>query len=241
MNRLGVFAMVAATLMAPTAGAKNLAFITIDAAPWASRASDEAAPIGLFPDIVAELERRTGHTIRMTLNPFARISRELEAGHQDCTILIWNPDWLRFIEKGETVATHVVGVVLRKGLSVHRYEELHGLKLSVLRGLSVSKAFDADTTIDRDSDTDYLTGLRKIAHGRVDGMVGAIPTIRHLAKQEHLDGTLGDSFVIEEARLVLQCARASANIDALPSLNQAVRHMVSDGTVAALRKKHSFE
>lgn len=81
------------------ARAGELRFITIDVAPWASLDPTTQKPVGVFPAVVAEFQRRTGHSIAITLHPFARIDRELETGAQDCTIIVWNDTRAGIVKK----------------------------------------------------------------------------------------------------------------------------------------------
>lgn len=220
--------------------ARDLKFITLDVAPWASIDKKTGKPWGVFPAVVEEIARRTDSKISYTLHPFSRIDRELEKGGQDCTIIVWTEDRARIVKRGELVSDHPMGVIARKGVSLKKYEDLQGKTVSTLRGLSIDARFDADTTVRRDYDDDYSMGLRKIAHGRIDGIAGAIPTIQFLAKQEGLDGHLGESLAITTIPLVLQCAKKSPNIDFMPKLDQAIRDMRDDGTLKRILDENFF-
>jgi polar amino acid transport system substrate-binding protein len=227
------------TLPAP-AIARNLKFITIDVAPWASLDKASGKPVGVFPAVVEEIARRTKSTITYTLHPFSRIDRELEGGDQDCTIIVWTEERSRIVVKGELVSNHPMGVIARKGVPLKKYEDLQGLTVSVLRGLSIDPRFDADQNVRRDYDNDYPMGLRKIAHGHIDAIAGAIPTIQFLARQLGLDGYLGDALSMSTIPLVLQCSKRSRNLDFLPQLNQAIRDMRDDGTLQRILDENFF-
>jgi polar amino acid transport system substrate-binding protein len=220
--------------------ARDLKFITLDVAPWASIDKKTGKPWGVFPAVVEEIARRTGSKISYTLHPFSRIDRELEAGGQDCTIIVWTEDRARIVKRGELVSDHPMGVIARKGVPLKKYEDLQGKTVSTLRGLSIDPRFDADATVKRDYDDDYSMGLRKIAHGRIDGIAGAIPTIQYLARQEGLDSHLGESLAITTIPLVLQCAKKSPNIDFMPKLDQAIRDMRDDGTLKRILDENFF-
>jgi polar amino acid transport system substrate-binding protein len=223
-----------------SAAAKDLKFITLEVAPWASFDPATKQPVGVFPDVVKELERRTGHKIAMALHPFARIDHELESGGQDCTIIVWNEQRTRFVVKGELVSTHIVGVVARKGVTLKTYDDLKPLTISVLRGLALDPKFDNDSTLKKYFDTDYMMGIRKIAHNRLDAIAGAIPTIAFLAKQEGMAGYLGDRLVLGEIPLVLQCSKKSPSLDIMPELDKAIRDMLEDGTMERIKAANYF-
>lgn len=229
-------------LLAPLATqARDLRFVTIDVAPWAWVETGQTAPTGVFVDVVHELEKRTGRKIVMALQPFARIPHELEARRADCTILVWNNDWGRFMDKGEVVSTHMFGVIARKGIPLKRFDDLAGLNVSVLRGLSLGRKFDSDTSFTRQVDTDYVMGLNKLAHQRLDAVAGALPTIRYLARQNNLTDMLGDQFTLSEVILPLQCVRGSDEVTAaMTEFNQTIRAMRDDGTIDAIKKHYDY-
>ncbi len=220
------------------AAARELKFITIDVAPWAWRESGREW--GVFPELVREMERRTGHAIRVSLEPFARVERELETGTQDCTIIIWDEARTAIVHRGAEVSPHVMGVIARRGIPLRRYDDLRPLTISVLRGAPIEPFFDVDQGLRKDFDTSYSIGLWKVARGRADAVAGAVTTIRHLAEREGLAEELGDELVLRQVPLVLQCSRRSPHLDLMPELNRVVEQMVADGTVASIKKKHGF-
>ena len=238
--RLFFAAAISAAMAAAPSLARDLKFITLDVAPWASIDKKTGKPWGAFPAVVEEIARRTDSKITYTLHPFSRIDRELETGGQDCTIIVWTEGRDRIVQRGELVSDHPMGVIARKGVTIKKYEDLKGLTISTLRGLSIDPRFDADATVRRDYDDDYAMGLRKIAHGRIDGIAGAIPTIQFLAKQEGLDANLGESLTMTTIPLVLQCAKRSPNIDFMPKLDQAIRDMRDDGTLKRILDENFF-
>jgi polar amino acid transport system substrate-binding protein len=222
------------------ARAEAVRFVTIDTAPWASLERQSGMALGVFPDIIRELERRTGIPIRMELQPFARIPKELESLRQDCTILVWNDQWASFMVQGEFVSSHLIGVIARNGVKLQSYDDLSGLSVSVLRGLSLGERFDTDASIHRQYDTDYVQGLNKLAHGRLDAVAGALPTIAHLAQQNGLGGHLGDRLTLTELTLRFQCAKGSARRDIMPAINEAILAMTADGTLESIKTRWDY-
>lgn len=227
-------------LPASSALARSLKFITLDVAPWASIDKTSGKPVGVFPAVVDEIARRTHSTITYTLHPFSRIDHELESGDQDCTIIVWTEDRARIVRKGELVSNHPMGVIARKGVPLKKFEDLNGLAISVLRGLSIEPGFDANQSIRREYDNDYSMGLRKVAHAHIDAIAGAIPTIQFLARRDGLDQYLGDALPLSTIPLVLQCSKRSKNLDFMPQLDQAIRDMRDDGTLKRILDENFF-
>jgi polar amino acid transport system substrate-binding protein len=223
-----------------TAGAEPVRFVTIDTAPWASQDPKSGRVEGVFPDIIAEFQRRTGLEVQIELQPFARIPRELENGRQDCTILVWNDQWAPFMVRGELITPHPMGVIARKGIKLRSMDDLHGLSVSVLRGLSLGQSFDNNPSIHRQMDTDYVQGLNKLAHSRLDAVAGALPTIDYLAKQNGLAETLGERLVVIELLLRFQCAKGSRHLGIMPDVDKAIRDMSEDGSLNRIKARWGY-
>lgn len=235
---LGLLAM-AGVLAAVPARAADLAFVSIDAPPWAGL-DDAGRPHGAFVDIVEDLERRTGHRISVTLHPLARVERELESGAQDCAIILWNAARARSVEVGATVYQMTFGVIARRGERLQSYDDLLPLSVSVIRNLRIEERFDTDTALRKDFDKDYAAGLMKMERGRIDAIAGALPTIVAQAARDGLGHVLGDRLVLSTIPLALQCSRRSAALAEMAELNEAIAAMRRDGTLAALLSRHGY-
>lgn len=240
MRVLSVMGMLCALWLGSAgAGAADLKLITIDAAPWASIGPDQQ-PVGAFPEIVQEMERRTGHRVAVAVHPFARIDRELETGGQDCTIILWNEARSRIVEKGEDVYLMTFGVIAARGVKLSAYEDLAPLTISVVRNLAIDPRFDSDAALQKDFDKSYTLGLHKIAHRRLDAIAGALPTIQHLAKVEGLTDVLGDILVMRRIPLALQCSRRSPHPGLVAELSDVIRQMRADGTLDRILTRHDY-
>ncbi|WP_020593054.1 substrate-binding periplasmic protein [Kiloniella laminariae] len=238
-----VFALLATGFIAgylSKADARELKFITLETAPWASFEPGSDRPIGAFPEVVRELERRSGHQIQISLRPFARINQDLESGDQDCTIILWSESRVSIVEKGAEVYQMPFGVIARKGVVLSSYDDLKPLTISLLRGLKITPEFDSDTSLQKEYDKDYQIGLLKIAHQRLDAIAGAIPTIFYMAKQENYPDLLDNYLVMKKIPIVLQCSRKSPNLDVMPELNKVIETMGEDGTLTRLLNDNSY-
>ena len=100
--------------------------------------------------------------------------------------------------------------------------------------------FEADDNLKKEFDTDYLIGLRKIEHGRLDAIAGAVPTIQYLANQEGNAQYLGDALVLADVPLVLQCSIHSTKLFMMPALNNAIEEMKKDGALEKIKRKYYF-
>lgn len=234
LNKLGeISALVIIYFVALGAKADELKFISMDIVPWAYFDKKENKYAGIFPDLVHEFERRTGHDIKITLSPYARINRELETGRQDCTMLITQKDRNEVITLGELVVNLPIGVIADKNIQLNGYEDLYGMKISLLRGASISERFNKDKRLSKSFDTDYLISLRKIAYGRLDAVAGAIPTIQTLAKENGMGSLLGNPLQLKLEPIYLQCSKKSKNLELIKDINMAMKdiresHVLND-------------
>lgn len=247
MNNDGLYVMpkciaafiMALLLIAPAARAsETIKVITINAPSWVSHSSQTGMLSGAFIDVLEELTKRTDYNFEITLSPFARVGRELQMGTQDCTILAPLPS--EQMQRGELILEQPLGAIGRKGITLDRYEDLYGKRISVLRGVSLRLDFSSDAALDKVFDKDYATGLRKLARDRVDVVVGAISTLQYIAKNEGIGDSLGEPLVLAKIPLLFQCSKSSQHLDAMKPINAAIRSMHSEGVIEAIKDRHGF-
>ncbi len=222
-----------------SAKSDTLRFITLEVAPWAYPSPDGKEVLGIFPQIVHELEKLSGNVIEITLTPYARINRELESGRQDCTILISDQERENIAVRGEWVFDHPMGVVARKGIKIESYEDLYGIRISLLRGSFISPRFDVDKKLQKDFDTDYEISLRKLNFGRLDAIAGAIPTIQYLAKKNGINILSEEFLELRSEPIYLQCSKKSEKLSLMPSLNSAMKKIKNDGILHSILKSYN--
>jgi polar amino acid transport system substrate-binding protein len=222
----------------PPTAAKELAFITIDVAPWAYTNPATGENEGAFVEIIKEVERRIHQPVNITITPFARVDRQLDSGEHDCTILV--PLSEQQVIQGDIVSYHPIGFIARKGVQINHYDDIKDLRISVIRGAAISPVFDNDETLKKEFDTDYVMGLRKVARGRLDAIVGAIPTLQYLIEEENLQHQFEEPFAVTEIPLVFQCSRKSTNLDQMDKINAALLEIKSDGTLEKIRSRYYF-
>lgn len=228
-----IFFLVAAPVLA-----SDIKLISMDAVPWAYFDQKNGRYAGIFPDLVKEIEKHSGHQIKITLSPYARINRELESGRQDCTILISENNRQKITHLGELVFNIPMGVISSKKFKLNEYSDLHKIKISVLRSLDITEQFTSDERIAKEYDTAYEMGLRKILHGRVDAVAGTIPTIKYLIRKNDMEGVMGEPFVLGSKPIFLQCSILSKKSDYIKDVNFAIKEMRENGVVDSIVNKY---
>jgi len=127
---LKVVFIIASLMLYCHSHAKELNFITIDLNGWAKVDQVTGKVVGVFADIVSAIEKKTDFEINISLAPYVRVNRELEAGRQDCTILVRDEERTKLTLAGENVLNIPVGVVAAKNKKLKEYNDLYGLQLS---------------------------------------------------------------------------------------------------------------
>jgi polar amino acid transport system substrate-binding protein len=216
----------------------DLKLISIDVVPWAYFDQDAKSYSGIFPDIIREIEKQTGYKIGITLTPYARINRELESGRQDCTMLIFEKERAEVTDLGELIFNMPMGVIAKKGIELRNYEDLYGLTISVLRSLDITDKFTNDKKIKKEFDTSYKNGLRKMLHGRLDAIAGAIPTITDLANLQGMSELLGERLLLSLNPVYLQCSKKSKNQNYIKKINSTLRLIRTSGGLDAIVRKY---
>jgi polar amino acid transport system substrate-binding protein len=201
----------------------ELKMISMDAVPWAYFDAKEKRYSGIFPDLVRELEKHSGHKIKITLTSYARINRELETGRQDCTMLITEKERGEITDLGELAFNIPMGVIPIKDTKLTSYDDLNGLTISVLRSLNITDRFTQDDELKKEFDTGYEIGLRKMLHGRLDAIAGTIPTIKYLAKEKGMGELLGKPLLLSFNPIYLQCSKESKNKQLISDINSAMK------------------
>jgi polar amino acid transport system substrate-binding protein len=206
--------------------------------PWTM--PDPANPtkfIGIVPEVMAEIEKRTGHKIVGTMTPYARVENDLKEGNIDFSLMAWGDQRAEWANKGAVAFPLKFGVIATKGTSIKAYADLKGVKISVPRGLKVDVKFDEDTTLTKDLDLDYTTGVKKAEAGRVNAVAGSIETILTIATGLGVRDKFGEELVLRTADASISYSKKAPNIAQAAVINDAITKMVADGTMAKIRDK----
>lgn len=239
-----VLIVLASTFFSSDVSAKKnyINFIGLEVAPWAYYDENTGLLEGVFPDVIEEFERRIGKNIKVSLSEYAftRINRELKSGRQDCTMIVAGARRDEFTLRGEKVFDLPIGIIARKEIKVDDPDDLKYLKTSLLSILSTRKDLLGAELLDRQIDPTYEAGIKKLKHGRVDAIAGAIPTIKYLAVKYEIDGLLGSPYILANQPIYLQCSKGSKHLKLFDKMSDSIRGMREDGTLKSIVKKHSW-
>jgi len=127
-------------------------------------------------DVVRESFHAVGYTIHMTIVPWARGMRYTEHGKVDLMFpATKTQERLRKFHYSKCPTDKqqfVIYVQRSSNLKWDGLESLKGLDIGTMSGWSFGEKFDKVDYINRKPSTEILLGLRELAKGRLDGVVG---------------------------------------------------------------------
>ncbi|HYE01503.1 MAG TPA: transporter substrate-binding domain-containing protein [Alphaproteobacteria bacterium] len=146
----------------------------------------EGRRTGLDTEIVEAVLARIGVTPQHRPLPWRRVQESMEAGEGDMAFqFVGRPDrFERFnvvgpIRQGVTV----FAVRADSDIRYERLEDLTGLRIGTSAGFTYTQAFDSAAFLTKEEAPHTEANLRKLAHGRVDAVIGDLTTIAWLLGQ----------------------------------------------------------
>lgn len=223
-------------------GSTPLKFITLEVAPWAHYSADQKEIIGLFPELVDEIQSLTGYDISISLSShgFARINRELETGRQDCTMTIQDPRRNSYIKVGESIVSLDLGVIAQKEKELKKYQDLYDISISVHQVFAATENFLTDPRVRKQYDESYEVGLKKIEHGRLDAIAGPVSKIYFLARSLGIRGLLGTPMLLKKEPIYFQCSKNSSSYKYFDELNMAIKKLKAKPIYKQIINKYHY-
>ncbi|MDT9002412.1 transporter substrate-binding domain-containing protein [Paucibacter sp. APW11] len=216
------------------AAAQELKVAMIQLDPWTIKNPDANSPVqyvGIVPDLLDELERRSSFKTRRTLTPYARVELDLENGMVDFAIMAWGEIRARYADKGVTLVQLEFGVRARKGVPIKRYEDLREIITSATRGLRIDPRFDVDETVRKDYVLDYSTGIRKTVAGHdSQAVAGSLSTINAIIRKNRLEEQFGDTLLLRTVPLTAAFSKRGVGYAQANAVGAVFKAMVEDGT-----------
>jgi hypothetical protein len=217
-----------------TLRADPLVFDIYDQHGWSCDKQMPEAPC-LMPTLVAMLAERSGVDVRAETVPVPRLADRLRRGQSHFALMA------RKSAPGITLLGEVVGVELlavgrRHGRPIKSYDDLYRLPLGVglVLGASYNLPITEDPLIPRVDLTDGILGLRMLAAGRLDVLVGTQITLTAQARETRLESELGDHLLLGRIPFRLAVAEENRDTPAVRAVAQAVEQLRTEGTIANL-------
>ena len=224
--------------------ALRLAFSELE--PWKTKQGGQHA--GAYTEIVRELARRLGRPLAIVDCPLKRCLKMLEGGEADLVIGVQqSPERLRYLQYLATpyrrnTSDRVFLTRAGEARRITRYDDLLGLRIGIKQGSEYFDRFDEDSRLAKDPAPNNEASLRKLMLGRVDVVLLPEDQALVLIEQLGLRGAIefASLRVPDPTPRSIAVAKASPLLAQLPRLEQAMREMREDGTLAALYNQHYY-
>ena len=164
----------------------------IDLYPWGYV---QDGPQGIHKEIVNYLANQLGRPYKSIIKPYARVEYDLKVGTTPFSFLAGGAKNREdYAIKGPVVFELKFGIIVQEGRTYDSLSDLIGSRIAVMRGLKISDCFKFESfskktvfdchpelkSFERVPIREYGQGLKMLNAGRVEGVVGSIPTMHEL-------------------------------------------------------------
>ena len=229
------------------AQAPALRFAFSELEPWKTKQGGEHG--GAYTEIVRELARRLNRPLQIIDCPLKRCLKLMEMGDADIVIGVQqSPERARYLQHLATPyrRTSTDRVFLQRAgdsRRITRYEDLNGLRIGIKQGSEYFDRFDEDERLVKDPAPTNEATLRKLVLSRID--VALLPEDQALSLLEQLglrrDIQLATLRVPDPTPRSIAVSKASPVLTLLPRMEQVMREMRDDGTLASIYNRHYYQ
>jgi ABC-type amino acid transport substrate-binding protein len=236
---LGVMLFCFSHLTPISAQEHHVKFSVMLQAPY-GMLSEEKISSGYLFDISIEVLKRAAFRDTVKLSPMKRLIRELENGHVDCTFFARTEFAVNKFMLVEPIGKMLVaGVLPRIEVKINSYNDLKKLNIGVPLGVHISPRFEADPDINRVQTVDYPVAVKMLNRGRIDGILGAIDSLKYNMKKLGVPLTkVGKPYPFAELPIWLVCRSDGVDLAVISRLRNAVSILREDGTIAAIIERY---
>ncbi|MDG9666597.1 transporter substrate-binding domain-containing protein [Hahella sp. CR1] len=243
-----VFSGLLALLMQPSAAEMSLVLASQeDFKPYEWRDGDQVK--GLDVDIVEEMARRLGWKVDIKLYPWKRVLHEVAAGSIDGGFSAFRTpereEYAIFLDPPIHLSTYCVFVNPERPIVFYSLEDLDGKVLGKNLGFSINPEFDHAQKRGRFEviEKSMSHNLRLLAAQRIDAVIGNALEVDYMARElgleEKIEGLPTKVASDTPAHLIISRKSPLAkDPELLKLMEETLRHMLEDGTYAALLKKY---
>lgn len=184
---------------------------------------------GIFVDINRELARESGLTLEATAVPYGRVSKELQSGECDLTYLIRSDDRDAYVDYAGLLFSFHSVVLTRPGTALRNLEDLHGLRIGIVKDIRLNPRFDSDTSLNKVEVRDYETLVDMFLSGRLDAVAGNSVSLAYLLQKRGFANQPWSKLVLQKTEVWAQMSKKSAQLGTLPRLRSAIEKLRNEG------------
>jgi len=227
-----------------------MAFNNTVSKPW--KWKENGKFVGPFIDVMQQVADRSGLHIELRPLPWKRVLLEMKSGKIDGFFggykTAERESFGLFVEPPISWSTLSIFVREGEAFPFTRIEDLYGRKIGIVRGYNTSEEFDKaadERKILVEQTSNYVSLIKMLAAGRIEGLVGATSTIQaHFVDMNWTDRFAILSNPIAGPKPVYIClSKQSKSIDPeelAAKMNQALKAMETENVFAEIAKKYGY-
>jgi len=194
---------------------------------------------GYHLDIANQILQEAGFLPQAKMVPLKRLIRDLSSGGSDCAILANTPLVQERFSAIEALGVYLdAGVILRNKHVLKEYTDLKKYRIGVPAGVSIDKRFDADEKLRKMPTKDYQQSVLMLNRGRIDGIIGALDSIRYSALKNGFNPEkfFSDPLIFKRFTVMLVCRKDSQNEALVLRLQRATKTLRETGVISKIKK-----
>lgn len=198
---------------------------------------------GIIPDVIEELQKKTGLIITMKLLPYKRMVHELQMGSIDFAIFFKTKANSSFANPIAKVHRMPVIIIGRKGVELATYDDLSKYSISVTLGVSYEDRFDADKNLNKVPVKKYINQFHLFKNKHVDLVTGSkIGLFYNMSLAGIQKAMLGKPYILNYKEVWLQSPKnySGKNKKELDQLSKAVNDLRKDGTISQIYNRSIY-
>jgi len=194
---------------------------------------------GVLFDILNQIIIKSGLETSHDLIPAKRLGVVLSYKKGGCSLLADVKSVVDNFDLVEPIGYQFQsGILPKSGVMLDNYASLKGKVLAVPLGISFHERFDKDSELSKVRPPKFLNAIRMLKRGRVDGILGSIPTLMHIAFAEGMfHDDLGVPLILAKNDVYLVCSKV-IDKKARSKLRQAVIELKLSGVIHTTLEKY---
>lgn len=231
--------LFAEQLMAQVETGNTVQIRTIAVAPYGIE--NNLTRSGIYYDLANLLIKDSELNSHHRIYPYARIISELKTGKTDLTIMFKYKelkDYVVYIAPLPALANVVIGL---KGNRFKSISDLEGKTLGYLRGAKFSDEIDTNIKIKKYRTNDFSQGIKMLARGRIDAIIGPMEPIISAAYSIGMVNIFDEPLYVSERTPWLQISRKSKLQMSVNQIRAAFNNILTRGELKKLQHKYRID
>ncbi|MCG8611450.1 MAG: transporter substrate-binding domain-containing protein [Pseudomonadales bacterium] len=211
--------------------ATPLSICIVDIEKWGEEDKQTGEIKGIYPELFSAFQKRSGVEANHRIAPYPRVIESLATGLCDMSITLVAEDSSGKIQTGSKLYTIRRGVLSTRKRPVTDYQQLHGLRVGVIRHAAITSQFDHDASIKKLESVKYRNLINMVSLGRIDAVAGDIDIMHAIIETEPNLAPFAEPLVLSELPINFMMSRKSAYLDRFTEFDQVFLRLKQEGVV----------